>query len=296
MPERTRLFLPAVLMITLAVSWTEQASGAAEECITKPNAPSPRGSHWYYRTDRSTHQKCWYLGPEGAKVRAAARQAAVSQPALPKSMSQPAEEEPGTAIATTSETAAGDTRTVENKSMAPVSVHSSEAPKETVAWGPPSTATAYAEEERATPPRGDEPLVWPIVTPAEFAVSARQPDPIITTANLLIAFLAALGLVCMIVHTLRGPSIARKLGRSILGRRLGLGSYFSSSDTQPKPTATQQAAVARKLVEAKLPTSSDPRIYIEASVQRLLQELMRRQHYNQPKEFERTTRKLARSQ
>jgi len=33
----------------------------ADDCITTPNAPTPKGSHWYYHTDRVKHRKCWFL-------------------------------------------------------------------------------------------------------------------------------------------------------------------------------------------------------------------------------------------
>jgi hypothetical protein len=149
--------------------------------------------------------------------------------------------------------------------------------------------TAYAEEE--TPSRGDGPLVWPI-TPAEPAVSARQPEPIITFVNLLVALLATLGLVFMIVRTLCGPSIVRKPGQSIVGRRPGLAPSLSGSGTQFSNPAATQAEVSRKPVERKLPASNDQDAHIEASVQRLLQELKRRQHYDRPQDFEWTTRKI----
>jgi hypothetical protein len=33
----------------------------AGSCITAPNSPAPQGKHWFYRTDRATQRKCWYL-------------------------------------------------------------------------------------------------------------------------------------------------------------------------------------------------------------------------------------------
>src|SRR5262249_57585971 len=34
----------------------------AEDCLAGPNGASPPGRHWYYRIDRASHRKCWYLG------------------------------------------------------------------------------------------------------------------------------------------------------------------------------------------------------------------------------------------
>jgi hypothetical protein len=33
----------------------------ADNCVAAPNASAPQGQHWYYRVDRATHRKCWYL-------------------------------------------------------------------------------------------------------------------------------------------------------------------------------------------------------------------------------------------
>jgi hypothetical protein len=51
------------------------AKGATDECLAKPGAMAPQGSHWYYRVNRADGRHCWYLGAEGAKVRARAREA-----------------------------------------------------------------------------------------------------------------------------------------------------------------------------------------------------------------------------
>src|ERR1043166_3566310 len=52
---------PLILIFVVA---TAGAGGAAhgEACLAGPNAQSPQGKHWYYRIDRATHRKCWYLG------------------------------------------------------------------------------------------------------------------------------------------------------------------------------------------------------------------------------------------
>ena len=33
----------------------------ADDCLAQPNSSAPPGSHWYYRIDRATQRKCWYL-------------------------------------------------------------------------------------------------------------------------------------------------------------------------------------------------------------------------------------------
>lgn len=34
---------------------------AAADCLAEPNSAAPENSHWYYRTDKTTQRKCWYL-------------------------------------------------------------------------------------------------------------------------------------------------------------------------------------------------------------------------------------------
>jgi hypothetical protein len=40
---------------------------AATDCSAAPTSQPPSGSHWYYRMEKQRH--CWYLGPEGQRVR-----------------------------------------------------------------------------------------------------------------------------------------------------------------------------------------------------------------------------------
>jgi hypothetical protein len=55
------------LVVASLVAGGLQASAAraAEECLSAPNARAPQGSHWYFRTDRASHQKCWYVRSQG---------------------------------------------------------------------------------------------------------------------------------------------------------------------------------------------------------------------------------------
>ena len=66
------LFVP--LATVLVTAQTSLAEPAADECKTKPGPSAPPGSHWYYRVNRTDQRHCWFLGPEGAKVRSQARE------------------------------------------------------------------------------------------------------------------------------------------------------------------------------------------------------------------------------
>lgn len=49
------------------------APARADDCVASPNSAAPSGQHWWYRTDRATKRKCWFLGPKDKE--AAARKA-----------------------------------------------------------------------------------------------------------------------------------------------------------------------------------------------------------------------------
>src|SRR5260370_29616183 len=66
------LFMPVVTV--LVTEKTSLAEPAADECKTNPGPSAPPGSHWYYRVNRTDQRHCWFLGPEGAKVRLQARE------------------------------------------------------------------------------------------------------------------------------------------------------------------------------------------------------------------------------
>jgi hypothetical protein len=151
---RTRIALFAVATIFIV---TVQGARAADECLEKPNAPSPQGSHWYYRLDRTTNRQCWYLGSERGKVAPLARQD--TAPARPSSkMSAPSALVQATAI----ETATAEVIPAE---AAPVEItadegNTSEPPTVTLSsFGRAyrhqsvSVRDSYAEEQSATAPQ-----------------------------------------------------------------------------------------------------------------------------------------------
>ena len=76
----------AATLVTLAIG----TARAADDCVTAPNGDTPPGRHWYYRTDKATKRKCWYLGQHGragaapdSDARNAAETVGHGQPAAP---------------------------------------------------------------------------------------------------------------------------------------------------------------------------------------------------------------------
>src|SRR6516162_2715357 len=66
----------------------------ADDCLAEPNSPAPAGSHWYYRSDRTTQRKCWYIRATDQQAQPVAAQAtsdrADPSPAPPNSPEEPA--------------------------------------------------------------------------------------------------------------------------------------------------------------------------------------------------------------
>jgi hypothetical protein len=64
-----RAFAPLGLFATLLTSGAVVAAPAnttpADNCLAVPNTAAPPGHHWYYRTDRATQRKCWYVRAPG---------------------------------------------------------------------------------------------------------------------------------------------------------------------------------------------------------------------------------------
>jgi hypothetical protein len=64
-----------IAMLLVAFGATVSSSDGAwaeENCLAAPNARLPPGGHWFYRTDRSTQRKCWYVRQRGGVTPAGA--------------------------------------------------------------------------------------------------------------------------------------------------------------------------------------------------------------------------------
>jgi hypothetical protein len=108
---RTRTSAPIILAVLAAATGTAgTATRAAGDCLAAPNAMSPPSSHWYYRLDRATHRKCWYLGPQAQGVkhrRAVAATAAASAQAV--APAAPVSDAPAAALPAPSPPIGGET-------------------------------------------------------------------------------------------------------------------------------------------------------------------------------------------
>jgi hypothetical protein len=80
----------AVLLVAALLVSALSTSRAEENCLAAPNARAPQGSHWYYRTDPSSQNKCWHVRQtdeqsiQQLKPDQAGASAAATPPPLPK--------------------------------------------------------------------------------------------------------------------------------------------------------------------------------------------------------------------
>ena len=56
---------PSALLLSIFGASLPVGSADAADCLSEPNSAAPENSHWYYRTDRTTQRKCWYLRAGG---------------------------------------------------------------------------------------------------------------------------------------------------------------------------------------------------------------------------------------
>lgn len=158
----------ALAMLAVADVGVDSARAQTATCLATPNGAAPAGTHWYYKTDPATHQKCWYTRPQN--------QAAVIPP-------RPATER-GEAANPDSDAAA-----VPEQSAAPIPLAPAAAPPvpARVAASTPAAPRRNAAPMARIPvpaadPRGERQPSTMAVAPAPAAVQAvpdnvSWPDP-----------------------------------------------------------------------------------------------------------------------
>lgn len=143
-------------------------ANAAADCLASPKGVAPQGQHWYYRLDRTTKQKCWYLRAAGDKNGAKAAQAANDTPAAESPPPQhPVQDARAEYLAPRSNAAAKAPSAVPQAAAAPT---------------PSSSADQVTESDAQQPASSSQPdSPWPDV-PAASAPPAPQPAPAVVAA------------------------------------------------------------------------------------------------------------------
>ena len=80
--RRRSLTASAMCALVLALAFAPGRGLAApeSECLATPNRAADDGRHWYFRTDRATNQKCWYLRERDATTTGSVAGSAQAQP------------------------------------------------------------------------------------------------------------------------------------------------------------------------------------------------------------------------
>jgi hypothetical protein len=155
---------PLILALLVVASAGAATPAQGEGCLAGPNAPSPQGSHWFYRIDRATHRKCWYLGD--AKRQRASTQTNTRRRAAPPP--EEAEEEPAPPAVVARE-AAPDPGVATRWPEA--------APAAAIVAGPRAEATRIASAAPLPEPLGARPVTTERVrsepAPAKVAEAAK---------------------------------------------------------------------------------------------------------------------------
>jgi hypothetical protein len=183
------------------------AKGATDECLAKPGATAPQGSHWYYRINRADGRHCWYLGTEGAKVRARAREAEQQARAPSPKLIPPAAESP--AEPAVAQTTVGETKSVVADASSEPAVTGFS--PESGARNPTSMSSSDVEKPRAATDAQDEmPLIWPVLSPAELAVAGPAPQSKVKWEYVLAVIAGALALAAMLIGAIFNRAAARE--------------------------------------------------------------------------------------
>jgi len=226
-PAILALIIVAILGAAVTVpARSSRAQAAADDCLTEPNGAPPQGSHWYYRTDRSTSRRCWYLGPQREKVKEV-REVAPPKPPSSSPISELKAETPVEPIARTAEP-------VPDVPMQSQSLPTSAAPIKPESA--PSSDRGADEQlemrrQREEGEQVDQPLIRPVPTAADQAAGA------IRFEHMLALIAAALALAAVVVRQVFKLFAVRRFRR----RRSAHRSQWEVASATPAPVSPEFA-------------------------------------------------------
>jgi hypothetical protein len=261
MIKRTLFWVLVTAILGAVVAVTARSSHAApavDDCLGKPNALPPQGSHWYYRIDRANNRRCWYLGPQGEKTNQIAPPK--QRPSTPRAKAEPSVK-PITGA------------------NGPMSAVRTAIPA--IERKPPLASNSDADEPSETQPEDEMPLIWPVLTAADLAAAApptvteTQPQdemplvwPVLSTADLAAAkpstvksehmlglAAVALALAAIIIRKIFKLFTIRRLRRRRHDLRVQWDGRENSSGPR-KPVAPTTAAAAHLVAAIHKPPAA----------------------------------------
>jgi hypothetical protein len=204
---------------------------APDECLSKPGATAPQGSHWYYRINRTDRRHCWYLGKEGARARDASTRTSSPKPILQRSAARPVEATAAAAPTALDEAASGpvtvaqaapspvmraDTPTSENNPGAEFAHRWPDLPSSVDLNSRRSapTSSSYVEEHAPNGAHDDLPSVWPVLPPAEPPAAKPALQSAATWIYILGLLSGALALAAVLLRAIGNRATARQMVRA----------------------------------------------------------------------------------
>jgi hypothetical protein len=265
--------VPIIFVALLAAVWSTTrsglaepaAQGAADECVSKPGATAPQGSHWYYRVNRADSRHCWYLGPEGARMRA--REAATpTRTSSPRPIRQrsaarladataaqtaPAEAVPAQAKpveAARVEAAPAEATAGENAAAAEFATRWPDLPSSLdLNARKPATmrSNSFAEEHATTDAQDGMPLVWPVLTPADLAAAEPAAQSNLKWVYILAFLSGTLALAAMLLNAINNRAAVH------LPVRADLRDQRRADPDMPRPRMKMRPQFADALAAAR---------------------------------------------
>jgi hypothetical protein len=191
-----------VSLISMSMSATAEPaaeSTADNECLATPRAATPAGAHWYYRVEKGTKRKCWYLADAKVTKPAAAAEtttAPVAEQDAPPPPNKPMRNSVANARAELTTGAPDEDQALSESTWPPLTPADQAAAREDnqAAAIQPAPESANAQgwniasrwpEPKTTESAGEQPaadpaLPAPALTPDRLAAAAATPAPAAT--------------------------------------------------------------------------------------------------------------------
>jgi len=171
--------LAAALLMGVGVA-VPTNTARANDCLTAPNSPAPQGSHWYYRLDRASQRKCWYVRTAGqapATLGPATPVHSMPAPTAPKPVADdvPMPANPG---AITPPSPQVEMQAVK-PNTAPVSSATADNTASSIPGLPAPQASPRSQTSAQAAPAA--PVAWPDSPPAVGTIKAQEPIAAVLT-------------------------------------------------------------------------------------------------------------------
>ncbi len=192
-------FVRTMLCALIWLAILENLPARAQECVTEPDLKTPQDGHWYYRIDRATHLKCWYVAQPGVKL----HQAKPKVQPLRRDVAQTTASAPSAAPAKPDRTSwrlFDEPKEVTSnivRSAAPEEITTSDRPAE-----PAASVTAGVEDEYLESSfGGSPPMIWPVLSATDLAAGAPRNEFFLKPEHVTASLAAALTFIAIMIST-----------------------------------------------------------------------------------------------